>query len=567
MKNAKKLLAAVLAVCMAALLLAGCGGNASSAGGSAPASGAGSAGTSGGADSGKVVVNLAKDTAMESMDPINAEDGFSMELIGATMSGLYTLDSDDNLVQDLATSCTASEDGLTYTFTLRDDAVWSNGEPITANDFVFAWRRLADPAVAGAYAWMLDEVAGVKNAAAVEAGEMPLTELGVSAPDEHTFVVELSRPVPFFEKLMVFTPFFPLNEKFVTEQGESFALTAENLLFSGPYVMSEWDVGGTRIVLEKNASYYGADSIQTDVINYQIIADTQQAVMSYENGDIDYVKLTGDLVNQYRDREGFSTLAGGYMWNLMPNCENEYFKNLNFRLAVSSAIDRATIVDSILNDGSVMANGFILEEFAKGPDGKFFRETAPSYTFTDKAKAVEYWEAAKKELGVDSAVFTLLYEDSESASNVAAFIQSEVESTLEGVTVEMQSVPKKVRIDNMKEGNFDIALHRWGADYDDPNAFLSLYDSSRTAQSNYGHWASSEYDELLEKITVGELTTKPEERWEACKELERILLEDAGFIPLYQNGEATLTRPGVSGMDYHFIGIEWIYRNLTKNAG
>lgn len=559
MKKAKRFCAAAVALCMAAWMFSGCGGQ-----GSSSAAGSVSAGLN--APEGQTVVNLAKDTAMESMDPINAEDGFSMELIGATMSGLYTLDAEDNLVQDLATGCTVSEDGLTYTFTLREDAKWSNGEPVTANDFVFAWRRLADPAVAGAYAWMLEEVAGVKNAAAVEAGELPTDELGVSAPDESTFIVELSRPVPFFEKLMVFTPFFPLNEKFVTGQGDSFALTAENLLFSGPYIMTEWDVGGTRIVLEKNADYYAADTIKTDVINYQIIADAQQAVMSYENGDIDFVKLTGDLVNQYRDNEGFSTQAGGYLWNLMPNCRNEYFSNRNFRLAVSSAIDRDTIVNAVLNDGSVAAHGYILEEFAKGPDGKFFRETADSYTFTDKAKAVEYWEAAKKELGVDSAAFTLLYEDSESASNVAAFIQSEIEGTLAGVTVEMQSVPKKVRIDSMKEGDFDLALHRWGADYDDPNAFLSLYASDRTAQSNYGQWVSEEYDALLEDINTGDLTTKPEERWEACKELERILLEDAGFIPLYQNGEATLTRPSVTGMDYHFIGIEWIYRDLAKAA-
>ncbi len=149
---------------------------------------------------------------------------------------------------------------------------------------------------------------------------------------------------------------------------------------------------------------------------------------------------------------------------------------------------------------------------------------------------------------------------------MAAFIQSEIESTLEGVTVEMQSVPKKVRIENMQAGDFDIALHRWGADYDDPNAFLSLYASDRTASSNFGKWTSGEYDALLKEINTGDLATKPEERWEACKELERILIEDVGFMPLYQNGEATLTRPGVTGMDYHFIGIEWIYRDLVKAA-
>ena len=457
MKKATKLCALVLAVCMAAVMLTACG--------SAPASTASGASAGGEAD-GQVVVNLAKDVAPESMDPINAEDGFSMELIGATMSGLYTLDADDNLVPDLATECTVSEDGMTYTFKLREDAKWSNGDALTAHDFVFAWKRLADPAVAGAYAWMLDEVLSVKNAAEIATGELPVDELGVSAPDDYTFEVQLTRPVPYFEHAMVFTPFFPLNEKFVTEQGDSFALTVDGLLFSGPYKMTEWDVGGTRMVLEKNENYYNADSIKTDVINYQIIADTQQAVMSYENGDIDYVKLTGDLVNQYRNEEGFSTQIGGYIWNLTPNCENEYLSNVNLRRAISCAVDRDTLVNSILNDGSVVAQGYVLQDFAKGPDGKYFRETAPSYTFTDKEKAVEYWEQAKQELGTDTVTFTLMYEDSESASNVAAFVQSEIETTLPGVTVEMQSVPKKVRIENMQNFDFDLVLHRWGSDYE-----------------------------------------------------------------------------------------------------
>ncbi len=556
MKKATKLCALVLALCMAVVTLTACGG--------APASTA--SGTAAGGDSdGEVVVNLAKDVAPESMDPINAEDGFSMELIGATMSGLYTLDAEDNLVPDLATECTVSEDGMTYTFKIREDAKWSNGEPLTAHDFVFAWKRLADPAVAGAYAWMLDEVLSVKNAAEIATGELPVDELGVSAPDDYTFEVQLTRPVPYFEHAMVFTPFFPLNEKFVTEQGDNFALTVDGLLFSGPYKMTEWDVGGTRMVLEKNENYYNADSIQTDVINYQIIADTQQAVMSYENGDIDFVKLTGDLVNQYRNEEGFSTQIGGYIWHLVPNCENEFLSNANLRRAISSAIDRDTMVNSILNDGSVVATGYVLQDFGKGPDGKYFRETALSYTFTDKEKAVEYWELAKEELGTDAVTFTLLYEDSESASNVAAFIQSEIETTLPGVTVEMQSVPKKVRIENMQNFDFDLALNRWGADYDDPYALLNLYTSDRFANSNYGRWVNEEFDSLIYSAR-DELATQPEERWQALIDAEAVMMDELPLIPLYQNGEATLIRTGVTGMDYHFVGIEWIYRDLNKTS-
>ena len=228
-------------------------------------------------------------------------------------------------------------------------------------------------------------------------------------------------------------------------------------------------------------------------------------------------------------------------------------------------MDRETLVNSILNDGSVVANGYVLQEFAKGPDGQYFRDTAPSYTFTDKEKAVEYWEQAKQELGTDTVTFTLMYEDSESASNVAAFVQSEIETTLPGVTVEMQSVPKKVRIENMQNFDFDLALHRWGADYDDPYALLSLYTSDRFANSNYGKWVNEDYDALI-SAARDELALQPEERWQALMDAEAILMDELGMIPLYQNGEATLIRPGVTGMDYHFVGIEWIYRDLNKTS-
>ena len=185
----------------------------------------------------------------------------------------------------------------------RQDANWMNGEPVTAHDFVYAWRRLVDPATASEYSFMM-EVAAVKNATPIIAGELPTDQLGVSAADGKTLVVELDRPVTYFLNLMTFPSFCPINEAYATEKGSQYALGADNLLCCGPFYMSAWDVGGNTYQLKKNPSYYDADKVELDVINFQIITDPQQTMLAYENGDIDACDLLASQLGQYKDSYG-----------------------------------------------------------------------------------------------------------------------------------------------------------------------------------------------------------------------------------------------------------------------
>ena len=539
-----------LRMCLLSLLIlslvAGCGGNDTS---DTP---------SGGDTAGKKTVTVANDVELSSMDTGLATDGTSFEAIAATIEGLYRLDADGNAVEGIAESTDVSEDGLTYTFHLRD-ANWSDGTPVTANDFVFAWRRLANPDTASEYAYMIG-VAGIKNAEAVIAGEADPSTLGVSAADDKTLVVELEYAVPFFYQLMAFPSFYPIKEEFYNQYGDQYALTKDALLANGPFKMVEWEQGaGYEMV--KNEDYYAADEIKIDELNFQLIKDAQSAMVAFEQGSVDYVKLTGELVEQYQGSEEFTLTLGGYLWYLCPNVTVDGLDNQNLRLALALAYDKQQIADYVLKDGSIAANFAVPVKLAVGPDGKDFRETTDEYLVTDKELAKEYFEKAKAETGKDTFTFELVFEDTEASKKVAEFIKAEVETTLQGMTIELKQQPKKARLQLMQDRDFEIGLHRWGPDYADPMTYLDMWLTG--ASYNYQGWSNAEYDALIESASKGELTKDLEARWEALKQAEAIALNEAALMPVYQTGSAVMIRKGVTGFEFHSVGVPTIYRSLN----
>ena len=233
-----------------------------------------------------------------------------------------------------------SEDGKVRTFTLRD-AKWSDGQPVTANDFVFAWRRLANPKTASEYAYMIG-VAGVKNAEAVMSGEKPITELGITAVDDKTLKVELDYPVPFFDQLAAFPPFYPIREDFYDKYKEQYALTPEAILSNGPFKMVEWNQGANYTMV-KNDQYYDADKVKIDGLNFQVVKDAQSAMVAFDQGNVDYVKLTGEMVDQYKESPEFMNTLGGYLWFVSPNQKVPGLENANLRRALALSFDLSLI--------------------------------------------------------------------------------------------------------------------------------------------------------------------------------------------------------------------------------
>lgn len=495
-------------------------------------------------------LRLAKSSELASMDQHVASDGLSFEVISSTMEGLYSRDKDGNCIPAIAESYDVSDDGLTYTFHLKK-VKWSNGDLVTAEDFEFSWKRLLDPETASEYSF-IGEVAGIKNAAKVMSGEMDIDELRVKAIDGVTFEVELERPIPYFVSLTAFPTFFPLNEKFVAEKGEEYALEPENLLANGPYKMVEWNKG-YGFKLEKNTEYYDASNVQIDGLEFRVMKDPQTAVLKFESGELDVVKLSSELVDRYKSNPGYIQIPEGYVYYIAPNHEMELFSNLNARKALYYGINKDHIANKILNDGSIAANFIVATGLATGPDGKDFCESSGGYGDYDKELALQYWNEAKNELGKNSFEIELLFDDFETIKKMSEFIQAELESNFPGLTVNLKAQPKKNRQALMKEGSFELGITRWGPDYADPLTYLELFiDGSSQNTSKY---ENEKYNQLVYESSRGFLASDPQGRWDAMMEAEKILLEeDAAVMPIFQQGYAFLINEKVSGIETHIVG-------------
>ncbi|EHO79920.1 peptide ABC transporter substrate-binding protein [Fusobacterium ulcerans] len=505
------------------------------------------------------IVTIANDVELSSMDTGLATDGTSFEAIASVLEGLYQLDGAGNTIPGMAVKEEINEDGKVRTFTLRD-AKWSDGQPVTANDFVFAWRRLANPKTASEYAYMIG-VAGIKNAEGVMSGEKPITELGVTAVDDKTLKVELDYPVPFFDQLAAFPPFYPIREDFYDKYKEQYALTPEAILSNGPFKMVEWNQGANYTMV-KNDQYYDADKVKIDGLNFQVVKDAQSAMVAFDQGNVDYVKLTGEMVDQYKESPEFMNTLGGYLWFVSPNQKVPGLENANLRRALALSFDKEQIAEHLLKDGSIAANFAVPVKLAVGPDGKDFRETTPSYLNVDKAKAKEYYEKAKQELGKDKFAYELVFEDTEASKKVAEYLKSEIETNLLGMTINLKQQPKKARLQLMQNGVYELGLTRWGPDYADPMTYLDMWITG--ASYNYGSWSSKEYDKLIFDTSKGDLTGKPAERWEALKQAEKVCMDAAAILPVYQTGSAVMIKKDLTGFEFHSVGVPTIYKNIVR---
>ena len=272
------------------------------------------------ADSQDNILRQLDGSDIPSMDTNIATNSVSFEVMANTLEGLYMLGVNDVPEPGVATHYEVSEDGLTYTFYLREDSVWSNGTPVTAQDFVYSWRRLADPATGSQYAFMA-ETAGFVNAVAVMNGDMDPAELGVEAIDDYTVVAHLEVPVPYFVKLMTFPNFFPVNEAFVASVGEDFGTSVETAIYNGPFMLSKWEIG-YEYEMVKNPTYWEADVVNLEVINYRIVKDASAGVNLYETGEIDKTGLSGEFVEQYLDHPHFIENGDTVLFYLVMNIAN-----------------------------------------------------------------------------------------------------------------------------------------------------------------------------------------------------------------------------------------------------
>lgn len=502
-----------------------------------------------------------------SLDPQIANDGTSFEVIADYTDGLMQMDSTGKAVPAIAQSYDVSDDGLTYTFHLRDDAKWSNGDPVTADDFVFGWQRAVDPATASEYSYMLSDIGQIKNAADIIAGNKPVTDLGVKAVDDKTLQVELDVPVSYFLSLMYFPTFYPVNRAFYNSLATgTFGTSPDTVLSDGAFKLDSYQPAALSFSLVKNPDYYDAANVTLDGLDYQVIKDSQQAFMSYQNGDLDIVKLSGDQVDQVSGDPELKVVGAGYMWYLTMNGHDvPALDNANMRLALTNAVNRASIVKDVVKDGSVATYTAVPPQFATGPDGTDFSADQTMFSDVcsdDTTKAAQYYDKAKQELGQDSFTFELLLEDQTETQNVAAVLKEEIESALPGVTLNLKVEPKKQRVEDIQNGNYQVCLTRWGPDYADPMTYLGMWVTDNS--NNYGLWSNADYDKIIADCTTGAYITDASARWKAMYDAEKIVMDQAVIAPLYTKADANMIKSNVTGIEFHPVAINRVFKNTVK---
>ncbi len=512
-------------------------------------------------------LNVMLETPVESLDPQQATDGTSFEVIADYTDGLMQMDADGQAVNAIAESVDVSDDGLTYTFHLRADANWSNGEPVTANDFVFAWQRAVDPEIASEYSYMLSDIGQIVNAQEIIDGAKDKSELGVTAVDDKTLEVKLNVPVSYFLSLMYFPTFYPVNQAFYESVGDTFATSPETTLSNGAFVLDDYQPAATAIHLTKNADYYNADSVKLAGLNYQVIQDSQQALMSYQNGDLDTTLVNGEQVDQVKDDPAFQAIGAGYLWYISPNIQDvKELANVNIRYAITMALNREAITTDVLKDGSAPTFTAVPMDFAAGPDGSDFSADQTKFSDVckyDAAAAADYWAKGLEELGITELTLTMIHDADDAPIKVAQVVKEQLETTLPGLTVELQQMPKKERVQRMQEGEFELGLTRWGPDYADPMTYLGMWVTDNS--NNYGFWSNAEYDKIIDECTTGETAMDATARWAALYDAEKIVMDEAVIFPLYTQCNAELISTSVSGIEFHPVALNRVYKNAVKN--
>lgn len=513
-------------VVLLTLILSGCGGFTSSNG---------NGGTEKAKDS---VLNLALESDIPDLNQVKTTDGTSFTILNNTLEGLYRLDQDNQPQPAMAKSVDISDDKLTYTFHLRDGIKWSNGDPVTAADFKYSWLKALDPNTASQYAFIIAQF--VKGAADYNAGKADASAVAVEAKDDKTLVVTLNQPTPFFLSLTAFVTYFPLNQKFVEKVGfDKFALTADSILYNGPYVITSYDQA-KGVTLKKNDKYWDKKNVQVQTVNMDVLKEASTALNLYESGKLDKVYLQSSDVNSYKDKEGFGTETMFRTYFTQANLKKKPFDNQKIRKAFQLAVEPKILTDTILNNGSLPATGLVPAGM-NGTDGKTYRELAGDVFKPDLAKAKELLAEGIKESGPLPKIELMVSDDSVS-KDTATFLQSEYKKNL-GVDVSIVTKPFSGRLEAMRNGDFTLAVNRWGADYNDPLTFMYEWDNPST--QSRGNYNSKEYNALVDGAQVEKDENK---RIDMFVQAEKLLIEDGNMTPLYFDGRAYMINPKVQGL-------------------
>ena len=511
-------------------------------------------------------INWYTPTEILTLDISKNTDRYSAMAIGNAGSNLLRVDENGKNQPDLAEKVEVSEDGKTFTATLRDGIKWSDGSDITAEDFVYTWRRMVDPATASEYAYLVSD-AHVLNADEVIAGEKPVEELGVKA-DGNKVIFTLSTPAPQFESLLTFSNFVPQKESFVKEAGEDYGTSSDKMLYSGPFVVEDWNGTSGSFKLVKNDNYWDAANVKTETVNVQTVKKPDTAVQMYKQGELDFANIsqTSAIYNANKNNEDVIDIAEARADYLVYNETGSVkaLTNQKIREALNLATDREGLVKAAADTGTNPATAFVPKGLATLTDGTDLNEfVSQPYTF-DKEKAAQLFKEGLAELGVDSLTLTITADSDNPIKKAATdYIKELWETTLPGLTVEEKFVTFKQRLEDTKNQNFEVAFVSWGGDYPEGSTFYGLFQSG--SAYNYGKVNSPEFDAAYEKALTTDALDKDAGAAD-YKAAEQALYEGSHYNPLYNLSNKGLQNPNIKGLARNSTGldVDFTYAYKTK---
>ena len=493
------------------------------------------------------VLNLAIGSEPPTIDPALATDSTSGAIIKNVFEGLTAMNNEGEVLPAAAESWEVSEDGLTYTFTLRDGNVWSNGDPVTASDFEFAWKRVLNPETASQYASILYVLEGAE---AYNAGEGEADAVGVTAVDEKTLEVKLANPTSFFLELTAFYTYMPVHQATV-EADANWALDAGDAYVSnGPFSLQEW-AHSSHYVLVKSDSYWDAENVALDTVNVQIIEAESTANAEFQAGGIDYLgspysTVSLDAIDLYRANEELNVAPYAAIYWYKLNTTDEVTSNVNIRKALALAIDRQGLVDNITKGGQLPALGLVPPTIAGFEDDRGY------FADADYDAAKEYLATGLEELGLADAselTINISINTSEAHSTIAQFIQEGWAQNL-GINVNIDNTEWQVYLERLNVLDFQVARMGWIADYNDASSFLDMYRTADSGNNDTG-WENEEFKSLVDQASAEQ---DPTVRTDLQLQAEAIMVDEMPVIPLYYYTNLYVVHDHVENMSPDALG-------------
>lgn len=506
--------------------------------------------------------SLSSNFTMSTLD-ISKSRGFDQA--GNLFDTLLALNKKHRIVPSLATKYTISKDGKTYTFTLRKGATFSNGDPITAQSFVYSWQRSLKPSTKSMFPYIFK---GIKNAMAINAGKLPVSKLGATAKDDQTLVVTLAHPVAYFDKLMTYQAFSPQDQKVVEKYGKDYGTAPEKTVYSGPYTAADWKPEGTTWTFVKNEKYWDKDKVKMHQIKLYYEPIPQTSLNLYQAKKLDFTILSSSQYKNFKDSKELFAGPYSYMNYLLYNQATtdatlkKAFNNVNIRKAISLTLNRREIVHDLYNGSALQPTGMVTRYLgynAKNEDFATLQDGGESVAYKPTL-AKTYWQKGLAQLHTKTLKFTLLTSTDDASTKLSEFIKASAEKHLNGLTIRLLNVPDQMAYQRSTNGQFDVYMGGRGADIADPIEFLQPMLSANP--QNYGSWKNKAYDKLVDASTTGNLSATA--RWQKLLQAEKLLADQQAETPLYQNYNYYLKRSNLHGIRHSSTGAQWNYKYMYK---